>query len=379
MPTPMLKPGHPRWPEVEQAWQLYQSGMIAREVADRIGQPQGTVEHWIKIYPKRAEDPAIAEAKAAVGTRMTPTLAWAKTKSEDGTSYSVLLKPEPVEDDTLDRIREAFEGMQPAAPVAPPEKTMAELCTLYPVMDVHFGMQAWGRETGHADYDIRLASEDMRHAFHKVTALTPNSREAILLLGGDFFHADDDRAETPQSKHKLQVDGRHFKVLDRGIQIVAEIVDRLLRKHEKITVRVLRGNHDPHSHLVLTFSLAERYREELRVDVDKSPMDLFMRQWGRCLIAAHHGDRGKPEQLTHVISDICPYWSATRHRYCFTGHTHRDRAHDFGPLRWESLRAFAPPDSYGSQFPSRRQLQAVTFHDVDGLVLRAFDPIERAA
>ena len=106
-----------------------------------------------------------------------------------------------------------------------------------------------------------------------------------------------------------------------------------------------------------------------------------MLQWGRCAIFAHHGDLGKPQQMALYLSDICPFWSATRHRHYLTGHTHHDHAKDLGPLRWESLRAFCPPDAYAASmgYGGRRALQSLTFHKQDGLVLRALDPIERMA
>ena len=348
--------------------------------ARQLGIARSTLQSRLAAAKRQGIDPAIQESMNAVGTGLVPALAWAKTKSQDGTSYSVLLKPpQQGVEDVLEQVKAAFEGITPAKPVTPPESILTDLLTVYPLMDVHFGMLAWGKETGDCDYDMGLASADMRHAFTKVTALTPASESAVLLIGGDFFHADDNRAETPQSKHKLDVDGRQFKVIDSGIALISEVVERLLEKHNHLTIRVLRGNHDEHAHMVLTFALSERYRNETRVTIEKDPRDLFMIQWGKCLISAHHGDRAKPERLTLYLSDVCPYWSDTRHRFMFTGHIHHDAAKDVGPLRWESLRAFCPPDSYaaGMGYASRRALQAITFHRHDGLVLRAVDPIER--
>jgi hypothetical protein len=287
--------------------------------------------------------------------------------------------PELPVDDLLDKIRTAFEGIIPAKPAVAPKAVMDDLMTVYPLFDVHLGMLAWGAETGSQDYDTKIAADDMRYAFAKIHALTPQSRSAIVLLGGDFFHADNDDAVTKKSKHHLDVDGRQFKVLETGIQLIAETVEVLLNKHDDITIRVLRGNHDEDSHKVMTFALFERYRDEPRVVVEKDPRDLFMKQWGRCLISAHHGDKAKPQQLTLYLSDVCPYWSDTRHRFMFTGHVHHEQSKDVGPLRWESLRAFCPPDSYasGMSYATRRALQSITFHKTDGLVLRAADPIER--
>lgn len=131
-------------------------------------------------------------------------------------------------------------------------------------------------------------------------------------------------------------------MLNDGVALIAKVIDRLSEKHSAVLVRVLRGNHDEHAHLVLTFALAERYRDSDRVTVEKEPRDLFMMQWGRCLISAHHGDKAKPDRLAMYLSDVCPFWSDTRHRHIFTGHIHHDSAKDLGPMRWESLRAFCP-------------------------------------
>jgi len=326
-------------------------------------------------------DPAIKNGMEAIGTRMVPALAWAKVPPKDGEiGYSLMLRPagEPPEA-VAERIREALEGIVPAEPVVAPENVMADLCAVYPLMDAHVGMKAWGRETGSQDYDLDHAAKDMRHAFAKVVAMTPAAEQSILLIGGDYFHSDDTRAETPANRHKLDVDGRFWKVLDVGIAIIAETILRLLQKHARVHVRVLRGNHDPHSSMTLNFALAERYREEPRVTIEKNPRDLFMMQWGQCAIFAHHGDKSKPQQMALYLSDVCPFWSETRHRHYLTGHIHHDQAKDIGPLRHESLRAFCPPDSYAASmgYGGRRALQSMTFHKVDGLVLRALDPIDR--
>lgn len=352
---------------------------INRRTAQRLLDKAGWDGKRRQMY---ALDPAIQDSMQAVGTGLVPALAWAKTKSEDGTSYSVLLKPPQAEaEDMLDRINSAFEGLEPTAAIIAPEKVAEDLCTVYPLMDVHLGMYAWGRETLDVDYDVKLATADMRMAFAKVLALTPPSAEAVLIVGGDFFHADDNRAETPASKHKLDTDGRFDKVVDAGVAILVDVIDRLRERHGTVRVRVLRGNHDENSHRVLRVGLTAWYRQEPRVVVERDPVDLFMMQWGRCAVFAHHGDKAKPQQAALYVSDVCPFWSEARHRYFLTGHVHHDQARDVGPLRWESLRAFCPPDAYAASmgYGARRALQSMTFHKNDGLVLRALDPIERTA
>lgn len=354
-----------------------ENGKSDREAAENLGLSAKTFGEWKR---NRMLDPAIQDSMIAVGTGLVPALAWAKTKNPDGTSYSVLLKP-PVEviPDLIERLQGAFSDVPAAMPVPAPEQVMSNLLALYPLMDAHVGMHAWGAETGGADYDLKLAVSDIVRGFAKVTAITPNAAAGLLIVGGDFFHADDNRAETPANRHKLDVDGRMFKVVDAGVAVLAHVIDSLLHKHQTVRVRVLRGNHDEHSSVILTFALSERYRSEPRVTVDKDPRDLFMMQWGKCAIFAHHGDKAKPQSAALYVSDICPFWSNTRHRHYFTGHVHHDQAKDVGPLRWESLRAFCPPDAYAASmgFGGRRALQSVTFDQQSGIVLRAFDPLER--
>lgn len=367
----------------QQAWDAVQEHGSIRAAARALGKNFSSVYHPYRIAKRKLElDPAVRDSMAAVNTEMVPALVWAKTKSEDGTSYSALLKP-PQDDpaDLIERLETAFENLEPTAPTPAPEQVMDDLCSLYPLMDVHLGMHAWGRETSSVDYDVKLATADMRMAFAKVLALTPPARQGILIVGGDFFHADNNSSETPASRHKLDTDGRFDKVVDAGVMILVETIDRLLVKHGQVRVRVLRGNHDENAFRILRVALMAWYRNEPRVEVEREPVDLFMFQWGTCAIFAHHGDKAKPQQAALYVSDICPFWSATRHRHFLTGHVHHDQAKDVGPLRWESLRAFCPPDAYAASmgYGARRALQSMTFHKTDGLVLRCIDPIQRDA
>lgn len=369
------------------AWVAGQAaGLSKAQVAKSLGLAPNAFTTWLANLEARRNavrpvDPAVQAAMDRIGMAVVPTSGWLKTEpDENGLSASLHFRidPEPAEN-LIDRLAAAFADVRPVEPLQPPAHVMEDLCTVYPLMDAHVGMQAWGRETGGLDYDLQLAEMDMRSAFQKVAAMTPAADTAILIVGGDYFHQDDNRAETPANKHKLDVDGRHWKVLDAGIAMLVDAIETLRAKHAHVILRVLRGNHDEHSHLVLSFALAERYREEPRVTVEKTPRDLFMFEWGRSAIFAHHGDKGKPQQLAGYISDICPFWSATRHRYFLTGHIHQDSSKEFPGLRWESLRAFCPPDSYAASmgYSGRRALQSMTFSAESGLVLRAIDPIER--
>jgi predicted phosphodiesterase len=279
----------------------------------------------------------------------------------------------------VDRAKSVFSDLPKAPPIPTPKHTNSDLLTLYPCFDVHMGLKADSEETGGDDYDLKLATSDMHMAVGNVMALSPDSEAAILLIGGDFFHADDDTHQTPKSRHALDVDGRTFKVMDTGIEVVAATIERLATKHRTVHVRVMRGNHDEHSHIVLTLALAQRYRGHRRIVVEKNPRDIFMHQWGKCMIAAHHGDKQKPEKLVMTLAEICPFWSESPYRIVFTGHKHHQQSNEYPGITWEQFRAFCPPDAYGAQFAPRRAAHAITFSKQSGIATRAQDPIKRAA
>lgn len=378
MPTPPLDPALAR--QAWEAWQRHGGPSVLgskKAAAAELGLTWNCLDGRLKRY----QDPAVTTAMQRIGTDLQPALTWVKTgPDENGVSHSVLIKPAAWnDDDFLDRVRTAFEGIEPAPSVPTPAAVAEDLCNVFPLFDLHIGMLASKRITGGQDYDLKLAAQDLRNSIEAILAYAPAAAHAVVILGGDTLHADDDRAETPASKHKLDVDGRQFKVLDETIRMLCFAIQRIQGKHQQVTIRVLRGNHDEHSHMVLTFALAERFRNDASVTVEKSPLDLFLFQWGRTAIFAHHGDKAPPERQIIHLSDVCPFWSETRHRHYYTGHIHRDTVRDFGAVRWESVRAFAPPDAYaaGMGFSSRRAIRVDTYHRRKGRTGTASDPIER--
>ena len=359
-----------------EAWR--ETGKSVHLGAELLGMNYNTFASRLKMAKARGMhlapvDPAIAESMAAVGTNLVPVLAWAKTKSEDGTSFSVLLKPEqPGAESMLDDIRAAFEGMEPAPPVAPPSHHDADLLTVYPLADVHFGLMAWGRETGEA-WDTNAAADRVREWIGRAVDASPASALAVILDCGDLTHADDQKNQTPTSKHGLDVDTRHFRTLEVTIAALAYAVEYALQKHAKVVVRILPGNHNPTAYLAVMFALAERYRNEPRVEVQKIPGEFWVYQFGQCMLAAHHGHGAKPERVVQFLAaDYAPMWGLTRHRFLFTGHLHHLKAADIGGVQWEQLRAVTARDAYAVShaYTARAQLQAITLHRDRGEIMR---------
>lgn len=337
----------------------------------------GVTEKAVRMGRRRLKvrqglDPGIQDSMAAVGTDMVPRLAWAKTKSKDGTSYSVLLRPTESDDCVAERIREALEGMTPAAPVAAPRSTDADLLTIYPIADRHNGLKAWGRETGE-DYDSKIATKRLTDWIGRCIASSPPSRQAVILDVGDGEHMDDATNATPKSKHVLDVDTRVFMTVETSVASLAASAELALQKHDKVIIRILPGNHNPTLYLAIMFALAERYRQEPRVEVQKVPGEFWVYEFGQVMLAAHHGDKAKAQQMVLFLADEYPeMWGRTRHRYLFTGHLHHHRSQDIGGVQWEQLRALAARDAYAVShaYSARAQLQGITLHRAMGEVSR---------
>jgi hypothetical protein len=360
-------------PEQQTALDLQSQGYSRAQIAAQMGISEHAVKRRLAGARKWMDaDPAATHAAQVAGSNAIPHSFWVKTDS-----HSIYYQT-PKDDaarDVLAEIADAFRDI-PQYVSAPAQLTRGNLMTVYPLMDAHFGMRAWGKETGDVDYDLAYAERDLKQAFANLWVDTPDSDTAVLILGGDTLHADDNRAETPASGHKLDVDGRQYKAAEVAIRALAWVIEGLERKHRRVIVRVLRGNHDPHAHMILHFALSARYAGS-RVTVESAERDLYWIRWGRSLVASHHGDKGAAQRLAMYLADTCPEWSATRDRHILTGHIHHDSIKDFPGVKWWSLRAFCPPDEYGAAFGGRRALQSLTFDDKTGLRMHLIEGIYR--
>lgn len=286
---------------------------------------------------------------------------WVKTKQGE---------PDPLE--IVERIKTALADIVPAAPVEAPAIVLGELCTVYGIADAHIGLRSWHHETG-SSYDTDLAAERVKDWVAQCVAASPAAHTGIIMDVGDYFHANDDTNQTPTSKHVLDVDTRMFRTLEIGVATLASAVESALTKHQEVRVVVLPGNHNSTIYLAILFSVAERYRDNPRVIVHKKPGEFFVHEFGRVMIAGHHGDKAKADRLVHFVADeYSEIWGRTKHRFLFTGHLHHHKSQDIGGMKWEQLRAVAERDAYAVShaYSARAQMQAITYHKFRGEIQR---------
>ena len=264
-------------------------------------------------------------------------------------------------------IREAFEGMTARAPdVPPPAFVDDDLLTVYLLPDLHFGMLAWGPESGE-DWDISIAMATIEGAVDRLIAGSPPSRKAVVLGLGDLLHADGYDPMTARSKNILDVDSRWPKVLRASAQMVARTVEKVLAKHQEVTVRILPGNHDTQSSQSVTLGLSMLFegKGDPRVTVDSDPSYTWYCPHGTTLLAATHGDAAKMADLPLLMAvDNPEAWGRSTFRYAFTGHIHHRSVIEKAGVIVESLQAPGASDAWHAKMGYRagRSLSAVTYH-----------------
>lgn len=289
---------------------------------------------------------------------------------EDGREIVKWIKTKEGEIDPLaiaESLKEAFAKFKPAAkPAKAPARPASELLTLLPANDWHVGMFAWRKEVG-TDWDLKIAETTIGEAVEDTIARSPSSEHCIVLGGGDLLHADNSNNTTAKSGNVLQVEGRYQKVIGVATKLMVRTTDAALRRHARVTLRILPGNHDEHSSVAIAYFLLAWYRNEPRVTVDVSPSLFFWHRHGAVLLGATHGHTVKIGLMPGIMAARRAVdWGLTKFRYVHGFHLHHSAktATEGDGVICEVHQAPIPQDAwhFGSGFLSGRSLQAITYH-----------------
>lgn len=337
-------------------------GFAVKSIASKVG------DAWVKQTKEAGEEFAVPDGHIVKGV--------SALLDADGRTISQWVKTREGNAPILsEAIKAALQGYEPAPLISPPAFTNDDLLTVYPIADLHLGMFSWAKETG-ADYDIKIASGLLRASMNNLVARSANSRKAVVLDLGDYFHADNSRNQTARSGNPLDVDSRYAKVVQLGFELVIQCIDLALQKHDFVEYRKLPGNHDDETSLMLAVAVAAHFRANERVSVDTSPSRFYMRRHGLCMVVSTHGDMLKMGDLAGFAAAQYPAeWGETKYRYGYTGHVHNEKAlavNTLRGLRAESFNTLAAKDAWhaGEGYQSPRNMVSITLHKERGEVDR---------
>lgn len=286
----------------------------------------------------------------------------------DGRVVSQWIKTKEGERDPLwvaEKIKEAFEGFAPSAPVIATPDGDDDRMTVYIFADWHVGLFAYGKETGGPDWDLSIARDVILRTIHEVVETSPQSKHAIVLGLGDLLHADDARNQTARSSNILDVDTRYSKCIETVCDLLVEATTIIASKHENVEVTFKPGNHDENSTSGIRQALRMYWRDNPRITVDTSPDAFYWRRFGVNLIGGTHGDKTKAPELPLIMANRRKEdWAQTSTRHFHCGHIHHDTLKETGGVHVFSHRAPVAQDHYHAShgYLSGRSMKSYTYH-----------------
>jgi hypothetical protein len=273
-------------------------------------------------------------------------------------------------------IKEAIDALtqdvKRVKPIAPPSKCLASLCNLYTLTDTHIGARCWKPETG-ADWDLSIAEDVLTKGFQLLIEQSPSAETGIVNVLGDFLHFDSLKAITPQHGHLLDGDGRYSKVISVAVRILRHVIATALRKHQKVIVVIMEGNHDEASSVWLRHLFALLFENEPRVTVMNFELPYFAMQHGSTMLGFHHGHVRKNEALPSLFAAQFPViWGNTTKRYAHTGHRHHKHELEYSGIHIIQHSTIAARDAYAARggWISDRSITSITYHTEHGEAAR---------
>src|SRR5262249_23165961 len=201
----------------------------------------------------------------------------------------------------------------------------------------------------------------------------PPAKVGIVNNQGDFLHFDSLQPMTPTNHHILDADSRFQKMIEVGVRIIRRVIAYALLKHEKVIVLMNEGNHDPAASAWLRVMLAEVYRDEPRVTVEKSPLPYVTYQHGKTMLCFHHGHLSKNANLPGIFAARFPkMWGDTEKRYVHVGHRHHVEEKEYPGIKVIQHPTIAAADAYAARggWLSERQATSMTYHSEYGEIAR---------
>jgi hypothetical protein len=280
---------------------------------------------------------------------------WVKTKGSG---------PDP--ERIADILKKSFEDYKPAAkPVRAPSYSAADLLSFLACNDWHIGMFSWHRDTG-KNWDLKIAEKTIGDVVEQTIEQSPACGTCVVLGGGDLIHADNKHNQTTGGTPQ-DVDGRYEKIIEVASRMKVRTVDAALRRHKKVIVRILKGNHDEHASVAVAHFLKAWYRNEPRVIVDTDASAYWKYRFGLVMLAAAHGHTVKIKNMPQIMAHrYAEDWGATKFRYAHGFHLHHKEliAIEGGGCICEVHQAPIPQDSwhYGKGYLSGAGIQSITYH-----------------
>jgi hypothetical protein len=243
----------------------------------------------------------------------------------------------------------------------------------FSIFDHHFGAQIWGKETGCADYDLKIAEQCWRQAVLSLIERTRHHKldTAVLVAGNDQQNADN-RAGTTERGTQQVMDSRYQKVFGVSRDCTIWAVEQLRAIAPLVRVVIVPGNHDPLAAWHLGDSLAMWFHACPGVEIDNSPTTRKYYRHGSTMLMWTHGNTGKLEDYGGTMASEQPrMWGDTVWREAHTGDKHQRRLIEVKGATVRILPSLRPPCAWSSEnhfLGSMRAAEAYVWNREEGLI-----------
>lgn len=276
----------------------------------------------------------------------------------------VRLRPKVAAFDVRDAVQSIVKGAFASRKALPKPSALptAGILQALIIADPHIGKHAWGKETGHGDYDLAIACNTLATA---CASLMTEKDVAVrhFFLVGDIYHYDTPTGLTTKGT-PLERDGRVQKMIQMGAETLCDILEASA-KEVPTEVTLVPGNHDT----VLTWALQQvllsHFRHTKGIRIDPGYEVRKYRKWGKTLLGLTHGDKGHKLLPSLMAREAALEWGQTTYREIHRGHLHFRRAVD--TVEGVTIRqhpALCPPDAWHAAegFVSDRGMEAHLYH-----------------
>lgn len=246
-----------------------------------------------------------------------------------------------------------------------PNGKILEIC----LTDLHFGMLAWGEETG-TDFDMEIATKKFRGILDDIISKTRffNFKKIYFIFCHDFFHCNN-QEKTTNKGTAVDTDGAMFKIFDRGLNLLVEALERL-REIAPVETVWLHSNHSADTSYYAVRCLSAYFRNDDRVVVDTSPSPRKYRAFGKCLLGMAHGDNEGKRAANIMQVEVPKLYGEAQYRCLHLGHQHHEKVEDINGVVVRYLPSPAPADSWHTRsgfLGAQRKIQSFVWDENKGV------------
>lgn len=360
--------------------QWAQAGFSSEKAAKMFGV---CARHWrqrIKLAKKQCPDSGLIPTDVPDGMRFTKTTVQYDAQGNVVNEWRRLSKTAEDLQKLSESIGEALRQKCPKLP-RPSVAVMDKRTLVVPFYDSHFGKYAWEAETGE-DYDSDIAEKMMVGTSAIAAQRSGRVGEVVLIIGGDFSHADGRVPQTERSGHVLDVDSRVERVRDIMIRALVKSISLFSSIADKVHVVFIPGNHDFETMHWLARCMELAYKDQKHVTVDRSPKSRRYLERGTMLLGIDHGMLKINEYLTLMPCEAREAWARTTERLWLLGHIHQQKVIQKHGVTVEHLESISATDAWhaenGYVGNPRRTVTFLIDHDY-GLVSRNYITVKEAS